>query len=225
MIRIRENRSLIKIVRIIIFCFVPLLFPKSVWSIENSSSLNNKTYQIQTIVFSSLGSGLSLSYKFKNNIWLNLDTQSTSGTMSRNSSDGLTREDVDYDFQTTYLNGRYYFDKIFNNLFIQTGILSKNWDTKSVTKNNENNQKRAVYTTNYPRNGFNFGIGKNWVSTNGFSAGLYFVRIISSEPSFTYDLEEGWKCEISCKSDYEGTVQRYTPTNSVYLNIGYNFDL
>ena len=221
----RENRSLIKIVRIIIFCFVPLLFPKSVWSIENSSSLNNKTYQIQTIVLSSLGSGLSLSYKFKNNIWLNLDTQSISGTMSRNSSDGLTREDVNYDFQTTYLNGRYYFDKIFNNLFIQTGILSKNWDTKSVTKNNENNQKRAVYKTNYPRNGFNFGIGKNWVSTNGFSAGLYLVRIISSEPSFTYDLEEGWKCEISCKSDYEGTVQRYTPTNSVFLNIGYNFDL
>ena len=221
----RENRSLIKIVRIIIYCFVPLLFPKSVWSIENSSSLNNKTYQIQTIVLSSLGSGLSLSYKFKNNIWLNLDTQSTSGTMSRNSSDGLTREDVDYDFQTTYLNGRYYFDKIFNNLFIQTGILSRNWDTKSVTKNNENNQKRAVYTTNYPRNGFNFGIGKNWVSTNGFSTGLYFVRIISSKPSFTYDLEEDWKCEISCKSDYEGTVQRYTPTNSVYLNIGYNFDL
>ena len=221
----RENRSLIKIVRIIIFCFVPLLFPKSVWSIENSSSLNNKTYQIQTIVLSSLGSGLSLSYKFKNNIWLNLDTQSTSGTMSRNSSDGLTREDVDYDFQTTYLNGRYYFDKIFNNLFIQTGIFSRNWDTKSVTKNNENNQKRAVYKTNYPSNGFNFGIGKNWVSTNGFSAGLYFVRIISSEPSFTYDLEEGWKCEISCQSDYEGTVQRYTPTNSVYLNIGYNFDL
>ena len=221
----RENRSLIKIVRIIIFCFVPLLFPKSVWSIENSSSLNNKTYQIQTIVLSSLGSGLSLSYKFKNNIWLNLDTQSTSGTMSRNSSDGLTREDVDYDFQTTYLNGRYYFDKIFNNLFIQTGILSRNWDTKSVTKNNENNQKRAVYTTNYPRNGFNFGIGKNWVSNNGVSAGLYFVRIISSKPSFTYDLEEDWKCEISCKSDYEGTVQRYTPTNSVYLNIGYNFDL
>ena len=108
----RENRSLIKIVKIIIFCFVPLLFSKSVWSIENSSSLNNKTYQIQTIVLSSLGSGLSLSYKFKNNIWLNLDTQSTSGTMSRNSSDGLTREDVDYDFQTTYLNGRYYFDKI-----------------------------------------------------------------------------------------------------------------
>ena len=210
---------------IIIICIVLLIFSKSVWSIENSSSLNNKPYQIQTIVLSSLGSGLSLSYKFKNNIWLNLDTQSTSGTMSRNSSDGLTREDVDYDFQTTYLNGRYYFDKIFNNLFIQTGILSRNWDTKSVTKNNENNQKRAVYTTNYPRNGFNFGIGKNWVSTNSFSAGLYFVRIISSEPSFTYDLEEDWKCEISCKSDYEGTVQRYTPTNSVYLNIGYNFDL
>ena len=221
----RENRSLIKIVRIIIFCFVPLLFPKSVWSIENNSSLNNKTYQIQTIVLSSLGSGLSLSYKFKNNIWLNLDTQSTSGTMSRNSSDEVTREELDYDLQTTYLNGRYYFDKIFNNLFIQTGILSRNWDTKSVTKNNENNQKRAVYTTNYPRNGFNFGIGKNWVSTNGFSAGLYFVRIISSKPSFRYDLEDGWQCEISCKSDYEGNVQRYTPTNSVYLNIGYNFDL
>ena len=83
--------------RIIIFCFVPLFFTKSVWSIENNSSSNNKTYQIQTILLSSLGSGLSLSYKFKNNIWLNLDSQSTSGTMSRNSSDGLTREDVDYD--------------------------------------------------------------------------------------------------------------------------------
>ena len=201
------------------------MFSKSVWSIENNSSSNNKTYQIQTILLSSLGSGLSLSYKFKNNIWLNLDSQSTSGTMSRNSSDGLTREDIDYDFQTTYLNGRYYFNNVFNNMFLQTGIISRNWDTKSVTKNNENNQKRAVYKTNYPSNGFNFGIGKNWVNTNGFSAGLYLVRIISSEPSFAYDLEEGWQCTKSCKSDYEVTVQRYTPTNSVYLNFGYNFDL
>ena len=130
--------------RIIIFCFVPLFFTKSVWSIENNSSSNNKTYQIQTILLSSLGSGLSLSYKFKNNIWLNLDSQSTSGTMSRNSSDGLTREDVDYDFQTTYLNGRYYFNNVFNNMFVQTGITSRNWDTKSVTKNNENNQNQIL---------------------------------------------------------------------------------
>ena len=30
----------------------------------------------------------------------------------------------------------------------------------------------------------------NWVFDNGLSSGLYLVRIISEEPSYTYELEE-----------------------------------
>ena len=94
---------------------------------------------------------------------------------------------------------------------------------KSIVKSNENNQKKAVYKTNYPTNGVNFGVGMNWIFYNGLSSGLYLVRIISEEPSFTYELEEDWECSSSCRSNYESTVKKYTPNNSFYLTFGYNF--
>ena len=211
------------ILKIIIISFILVSFSLNICANEDKSSTRNKNYQIQAILFSSLGTGLSLSYKFKKNIWLNFDTQSLSGTMSVNSNDGLTREYVDYEFQTKYINVRYYLTNIINDLFIQYGIVSINWDTKTIIKSNENSQRKAVYKTYYPTNGINFGVGMNWVYDNGLSSGLYLVRIISEEPSFTYELEEDWECSSSCQSNYESSVKKYTPNSSVYLNFGYNF--
>ena len=207
----------------IFYCFVLISYSFNIFANEDKSPTRNKSFQIQAIIYSSLGTGLSLSYKFKKNIWLNFETQSLSGTMSIDSNDGLTREDADYEFQTKYINVRNYLTNIINNLFIQYGIVSRNWDTKSIIKSNENSQRKAVYKTNYPTNGINFGVGMNWVFDNGLSSGLYLVRIISEEPSFTYELEEDWKCSSSCQSNYESNVKKYTPNNSVYLNFGYNF--
>ena len=65
---------------------------------ENNSFKRNKSFQIQAIIYSSLGTGFSLSYRLRKNIWLNFDTQSLSGNMSIDSNDRLTREDADYEF-------------------------------------------------------------------------------------------------------------------------------
>ena len=207
----------------IFYCFVLISYSFNIFANEDKSPTRNKSFQIQAIIYSSLGTGLSLSYKFKKNIWLNFETQSLSGTMSIDSNDGLTREDADYEFQTKYINVRNYLTNIINNLFIQYGIVSRNWNTKSIIKSNENSQRKAVYKTNYPKNGINFGFGMNWVFDNGLSSGLYLVRIISEEPSFTYELEEDWECSSSCQSNYESNVKKYTPNSSLYLNFGYNF--
>ena len=213
-------RHIFKIFFIII---ILISFSFNIFANEDNSITRNKTFQIQAIVYSSLGTGLSLSYRFKKNIWLNFDTQSLSGTMSIDSNDGSTREDADFEFQTKYINVRNYLTSIFSDLFVQYGIVSTNWDTKSIVKSNENNQKKAVYKTNYPTNGVNFGVGMNWIFYNGLSSGLYLVRIISEEPSFTYELEEDSECSSSCQSNYESNVKKYTPNNSFYLTFGYNF--
>ena len=211
------------IFKILFIIFILISFSFNIFANEDNSITRNKTFQIQAIVYSSLGTGLSLSYRFKKNIWLNFDTQSLSGTMSIDSNDGSTREDADFEFQTKYLNVRNYLTSIFSDLFIQYGIVSTNWDTKSIVKSNANNQKKAVYKTNYPTNGVNFGVGMNLIFYNGLSSGLYLVRIISEEPSFTYELEEDWECSSSCRLNYESTVKKYTPNNSFYLTFGYNF--
>ena len=198
------------IMKIIFIIFILISVSFNISANEDNSLLRNKSFQIQAIIYSSLGTGLSLSYKFKKNIWLNFETQSLSGTMSIDSNDGLTREDADYEFQTKYINVRNYLTNIINNLFIQYGIVSRNWNTKSIIKSNENSQRKAVYKTNYPKNGINFGFGMNWVFDNGLSSGLYLVRIISEEPSFIYELEEDWECSSSCQSNYERNVKKYT---------------
>ncbi len=209
--------------KIIFIIFILISVSFNISANEDNSLLRNKSFQIQAIVYSSLGNGLSFSYRINKNFWLSFDTQSLSGTMSIDSNDGLTREDADYEFQTKYINVRNYLIHIIDNLFFQYGIVSINWDTKSIIKSNENSQRKAVYKTNYPTNGMNFGVGMNWIFYNGLSSGLYLVSIISEEPSFTYELEEDWECSSSCQSNYERNVKKYTPNNSIYLNIGYNF--
>ena len=60
--------------------------------------------------------------------------------MSIDSNDGSTREDADFEFQTKYINVRNYLTSIFSDLFVQYGIVSTNWDTKSIVKS----KKREV---------------------------------------------------------------------------------
>ena len=108
--------------KIIFIIFILISFSFNISANEDNSLIRKKNFQIQAIVYSSLGTGLSLSYRFKKNIWLNFDTQSLSGTMSIDSNDGLTREDADYEFQTNYINVRNYLTHIINNLFVQEFI-------------------------------------------------------------------------------------------------------
>ncbi len=86
------------IFKILFIIFILISFSFNIFANEDNSITRNKTFQIQAIVYSSLGTGLSLSYRFKKNIWLNFDTQSLSGTMSIDSNDGSTREDADFEF-------------------------------------------------------------------------------------------------------------------------------
>ena len=60
--------------------------------------------QVQAIVYSSLGTDLSLSYRFNITTLLKFYTQSLSGTMKIDTNDGFIKEDADYEFQTKYLN-------------------------------------------------------------------------------------------------------------------------
>ena len=82
----------------IIFILISVSF--NISANEDNSLLRKKSFQIQAIVYSSLGNGLSFSYRIKKNIWLNFDTQSLSGNMSIDSDDRLTREDAEYEFHT-----------------------------------------------------------------------------------------------------------------------------
>ena len=86
------------IFKILFIIFILISFSFNIFANEDNSITRNKTFQIQAIVYSSLGTGLSLSYRFKKNIWLNFDTQSLYGNMSIDSNDRLTREDADYEF-------------------------------------------------------------------------------------------------------------------------------
>ena len=75
----------------------------------------------------------------------------------------------------------------------------------------------------YPENGYNFGLGLNWFYTNGLFSSLNFVKIITNEPSVEYELEEDYECNLSCQEDFEAKVDKYSPTNLLFLNIGFSF--
>ena len=211
------------LIKIILIIFVLNTDSFNVFANEHNLYTQNKSFQLQAIGYSSLGTGISFGYRFNKNVGLNFDIQSLNGTMSIDSNEGLTKEDAYYSFQTRIFNVRRYLTNIFDNFFIQYGIVSKNWDTKTIIKSNENGQRKGIYKAKYSTNGINIGVGMNWGFDNGLSSGLYLIKIISKEPSFTYELSEDWECNSSCQSNYESNVKKYTPNNSVNLSFGYNF--
>ena len=91
------------------------------------SDESKKPYQVQIILFSSLGSGISLYYNFKNDIWFGIDSQSTSISATTTSSSGNTKYEGNLNFSTNYLNARYYLIESMPSFFIQGGLVSRSW--------------------------------------------------------------------------------------------------
>ena len=200
-----------------------LLFSISIASDATASSLNDKDFQIQAIVLSNLGPGLSLSYKFTDNFWLNLEGQSLSGDMSENSDDGLTSEESGFASQTTFLNLRYYLPIAIDGLFAQIGLVNRNWEAKKEIYSKQNGQRKAVYRVDYPESGYNLGIGKNWIFSSGLTTSVSLVRLLTDEPTINYELGNDWECNSACQADFESDVNKYSPKNILFLNIGYSF--
>ena len=84
-----------------------------------NSSETPKPYQAQIILVSSLGSGISLYYNFKDDIWFGIDSQSTSYSAEATTSTGTYKYKLDLNFSTTYLNARYYLIESMPSFFFR----------------------------------------------------------------------------------------------------------
>jgi len=187
------------------------------------SDESKKPYQVQIILFSSLGSGISLYYNFKNDIWFGIDSQSTSASASSTFTTG-TKSEVNVNFSTNYLNARYYLIESMPSFFIQGGLVSRSWTIESVSTNVSKNEKVGTYKTKYPSSALNIGLGWNWISDQGISGGIHFIGIVGGSPLHTYEMESGWTCSDSCKASYETAIDELVPTSTGHVNIGYNFN-
>jgi hypothetical protein len=189
------------------------------------SDESKKPYQVQIILLSSLGSGISLYYNFKNDIWFGIDSQSTSGSASASSSTSTgTKSEVNVNFSTNYLNARYYLIESMPSFFIQGGLVSRSWTIELVESRVSNNETLGTYITKYPSSALNIGLGWNWISDQGMSGGIHFISIVGGSPLHTYEMESGWTCSDSCKANYETAVDEVVPSSTAHVNIGYNFN-
>ena len=186
------------------------------------SDESKKPYQAQIILLSSLGSGISLYYYFKNDIWFGIDSQSTS--LSETAISGDRKYEGILNFSTNYLNVRYYLIESTPSFFIQGGLVSRSWTIETVSTRVSGNNKIGTYKTKYPSSALNIGLGWNWISDQGISGGIHFINLVGGSPLHTYEMESGWTCSDSCKASYETTVDEFVPTSTVHVNIGYNFN-
>ena len=188
------------------------------------SDESKKPYQAQIILLSSLGSGISLYYYFKNDIWFGIDSQSTSASATTTSSSGNTKYEGNLNFSTNYLSARYYLVESMPSFFIQGGLISRSWTMETVSIKASNNEKIGTYITKYPSSALNIGLGWNWISDQGVSGGIHFISIVGGSPLHTYEMESGWTCSDSCKANYETAVDEVVPSSTAHVNIGYNFN-
>ena len=189
------------------------------------SDESKKPYQVQIILLSSLGSGISLYYNFKNDIWFGIDSQSTSGSASASSSTSTgTKSEVNVNFSTNYLNARYYLIESMPSFFIQGGLVSRSWTIELVESRVSNNETLGTYSTKYPGSAINMGLGWNWISDQGMSGGIHFIGVIGGSPLHTYETDSSWTCDDNCKANYETVIDEYVPTSTGHVNIGYNFN-
>ena len=184
---------------------------------------SKKPYQAQIILLSSLGSGISLYYNFKNDIWFGIDSQSRSKSASSTSTTG-TNSEANANFSTNYLNARYYLIESMPSFFIQGGLVSRSWTIELVESRVSNNETLGTYSTKYPGSAINMGLGWNWISDQGISGGIYFIGIVGGSPLHTYETDSSWTCDDTCKANYETTVDEFVPTSTLHINIGYNFN-
>ena len=187
------------------------------------SDESKKPYQVQIILLSSFGSGISLYYYFKNDIWFGIDSQSTSASASSTFTTG-TKSEVNVNFSTNYLNARYYLIESMPSFFIQGGLVSRSWTIELVESRVSNNETLGTYITKYPSSALNIGLGWNWISDQGISGGIHFINLVGGSPLHTYEMESGWTCSDSCKASYETAVDEFVPTSTGHVNIGYNFN-
>ena len=197
--------------------------PKPVEEDLKISDESERPYQTQIILLSSLGSGISLFYNFKNDIWFGIDSQSTSGSRSSTFATG-EKSELNLNFSTNYLNARYYLIESMPSFFIQGGLVSRRWTIEVVESRASNNKILGKYSTKYPSSALNLGLGWNWISDLGISGGIHFIGIVGGSPLHTYEMESGWICSDSCKASYETTVDEIVPTSTGHVNIGYNFN-
>ena len=191
------------------------------------SDESKKPYQVQIIILSSLGSGISLYYNFKNDIWFGIDSQSTSASATSTASSGNTKYEGNLNFSTNYLNARYYLIESMPSFFIQGGLVSRSWTIELVESREFNNDRwepHGKYNSKYPGSAINIGFGWNWISDQGISGGIHFINIVGGSPLHTYEMESGWTCSDTCKANYETTVDELVPTSTGHINIGYNFN-
>ena len=193
------------------------------------SDESKKPYQVQIILFSSLGSGISLYYNFKNDIWFGIDSQSRSKSASSTSTfvgewkTGANSE-ANANFSTNYLSARYYFLEIMPSFFIQGGYISRSWTIETIGTDRSNTSRVSKIETKYPNNAFNAGFGWNWISDQGISGGIHFIKIVGGSPLHTYETDSSWTWDDNCKANYETVIDEYVPTSTGHVNIGYNFN-
>ena len=199
--------------------------PEEIENTEDDLTISDeskKPYQAQIILLSSLGSGISLYYYFKNDIWFGIDSQSTSA--SATSSNGSTKYEGNLNFSTNYLSARYYLVESMPSFFIQGGLISRSWTMETDSIKVSNNEKIGTYKTKYPSSALNIGLGWNWISDEGISGGIHLISLNGGNPRNTYQMESDWVCDDDCKESYETAVDEFTPTATLHLNLGYNFN-
>ena len=183
------------------------------------SDESERPYQAQIILLSNLGSGISLFYNFKNDIWFGVDSQNTSESFS-----GTTywhNIESNLNFSTTYLSARYYFLEIMPSFFIQGGYISRSWTIDLISTSRSNSSSLSKVETKYPNNALNAGFGWNWMSNLGISGGIHFISIVGEGPTHTYSLASDTTFD---KASYETEVDAMVPNSTLHLNLGYNFN-
>ena len=183
------------------------------------SDESERPYQAQIILLSTLGSGISLFYNFKNDIWFGVDSQNTSASFS-----GTTywhNIESNLNFSTTYLSARYYFLEIMPSFFIQGGYISRSWTIETIGTSRSNTSSLSKVETKYPNNALNAGFGWNWMSNLGISGGIHFISIVGEGPTHTYSIASGSTFD---KASYETLIDENVPNSTLHLNLGYNFN-
>ena len=184
------------------------------------SDESERPYQAQIILLSSFGSGISLFYNFKNDIWFGVDSQNTSESLS-----GTTywhNIESNLNFSTTYLSVRYYFLEIMPSFFIQGGYISRSWTIDHISTKRSNTSSLSKVETKYPNNALNAGFGWNWMSNLGISGGIHFISIVGEGPTHTYSIASD--TSFDDKVGYETQIEEIVPNSTLHLNLGYNFN-
>jgi len=193
--------------------------PKPVEEDLKISDESERPYQAQIILLSSLGSGISLFYNFKNDIGFGVDSQNISASFSGTSYTHNVESNLN--FSTTYLSARYYLLEIMPSFFIQGGYISRSWTIETIGTDRTITSRVSKIETKYPNNALNAGFGWNWMSNQGVSGGIHFISIVGDGPTHTYSIASGSTFD---KASYETLIDENVPNSTLHLNLGYNFN-